>query len=33
VCSGFGKTSIRDFNDFDKKITSLKDAKEWSEVA
>ena len=28
-----GKVSIRDFNDLDKKIASLKDAQEWCEVA
>jgi WD40 repeat protein len=33
VCSNLGKVSIRDFNDLDKKITSLKEAKEWCEVA
>lgn len=33
VCSNMGKTSIRDFSDFDKKVCSLKQAKEWSEVA
>lgn len=33
MCSNLGKTSIRDFSDFDKKIRSLKEAKEWSEVA
>ena len=33
VCSNMGKTSIRDLTDFDKKICSLKHAKEWSEVA
>jgi len=27
-----GKVSIRDFNDFDKKIATLKDAGEWCEV-
>lgn len=33
VCSNMGKVSIRDFNDFDKKLTTLKDAQEWCEVA
>lgn len=28
-----GKVSIRDFNDFDTKKTTLKDAQEWCEVA
>jgi len=32
VCSNLGKVSIRDFNDLDKKICSLKEAKEWCEV-
>lgn len=32
ICSNFGKVSIRDFNDLDKKIGSLKEAKEWCEV-
>ena len=27
-----GKVSVRDFNDFDRKIASLKDAQEWCEV-
>jgi len=27
-----GKVSIRDYNDFDKKICALKDAQEWCEV-
>lgn len=29
VCSNLGKVSIRSLEDFDKKITSLKDAKQW----
>ena len=33
VCSNMGKVSVRDFNDFDRKIASLKDATEWCEVA
>lgn len=33
VCSNTGKVSVRDFNDFDKKIASLKDAQEWCEAA
>jgi len=33
VCSNFGKTSIRSLVDFDKKIISLKNAKEWSQCA
>lgn len=33
VCSNFGKVSVRDFSDLDKKIASLKDAAEWCEVA
>lgn len=33
VCSNLGKVSIRALDDFDKKITSLKNAKEWCEVA
>lgn len=33
ICSNFGKVSIRDFNDMDKKITSLKEPIEWCEVA
>lgn len=33
VCSNMGKVSIRDFNDFEKKISTLKDAGEWCEVA
>jgi hypothetical protein len=32
VCSNMGKVSIRDFNDFDKKIATLKDAGEWCEA-
>lgn len=32
VSSNCGKVSIRDFNDFDVKIASLKDAEEWSEA-
>ena len=32
ISSGFGKVSIRDFNDFDTKVASLKDAEEWSEA-
>lgn len=32
VCSNMGKVSIRDFNDFDKKIASLKDSQEWCEA-
>ena len=33
ICSNMGKVSIRDFNDFDRKIASLKDAQEWCEAA
>jgi WD40 repeat protein len=33
VCSNMGKVSVRDFNDLDRKIASLKDAQEWCEVA
>ena len=33
VCSNMGKVSVRDFNDFDNKIASLKEAQEWCEVA
>ena len=33
VCSNFGKVSVRDFDDLDKKVASLKDAQEWCEVA
>lgn len=33
VCSNFGKVSVRDFDDLDKKIATLKDAEEWCEVA
>lgn len=33
VCSNMGKVSVRDFNDFERKIASLKDAQEWCEVA
>ena len=33
VCSNMGKVSVRDFNDFDRKIASLKDATEWCECA
>jgi len=33
VCSNFGKASVRSLVDLDKKITSLKNAKEWSQVA
>ena len=33
VCSNMGKVSIRDLADFDRKITTLKDAEEWCEVA
>lgn len=33
ICSNMGKVSVRDFNDFDKKLASLKDAQEWCEVA
>jgi len=33
VCSNMGKVSVRDFNDLDKKIATLKDAQEWCEVA
>lgn len=33
VCSNMGKVSVRDFNDFDRKIASFKDAQEWCEVA
>lgn len=32
VCNNMGKVSIRDYNDFDKKICSLKEAQEWCEV-
>jgi len=32
ICSNMGKVSVRDFNDFDRKIASLKDATEWCEV-
>lgn len=31
VCSNMGKVSVRDFNDLDRKIASLKDATEWCE--
>lgn len=33
ICSNMGKVSIRDFTDFDKKLTTLKEAQEWCEVA
>jgi len=33
VCSNMGKVSIRDLNDLDRKVASLKDATEWCEVA
>ena len=33
VCNNLGKVSIRSFDDFDKKIGSLKEAKHWCEVA
>lgn len=33
VCNNLGKVSIRDLEDFDKKICSLKEAKDWCEVA
>ena len=33
ICSNMGKVSVRDFNDFDRKIATLKDATEWCEVA
>jgi len=33
VCSNLGKVSIREFDDLDKKVASLKEAKEWCEVA
>lgn len=32
LCSNLGKVSIRAFEDFDKKIQTLKDAEEWCEV-
>ena len=32
VSSGMGKVSVRDYNDFEKKICSLKDPQEWSEA-
>lgn len=32
LSSNCGKVSIRDYNDFDTKICSLKDAEEWSEA-
>ena len=32
ICNNMGKVSIRDYNDFDKKICSLKDAQEWCEA-
>ena len=31
VCSNMGKVSVRDFNDFDRKVATLKDAQEWCE--
>ena len=33
VCSNLGKVSVRDFDDLDKKVASLKEATEWCEVA
>lgn len=33
VCNNLGKVSVRAFDDFDKKICALKDAKHWCEVA
>jgi WD40 repeat protein len=33
VGSNCGKISVRDFNDFDRKIATFKDAQEWCEVA
>jgi microtubule-associated protein-like 1/2 len=33
VCSNMGKVSIRSFDDFDKKVGSLKEAKHWCQVA
>jgi WD40 repeat protein len=33
VCSNLGKVSIRSFDDFDKKVGSLKEPKHWCEVA
>ena len=33
MCSNYGKTSIRSLESFDTKVATLKDAKEWSEVA
>jgi microtubule-associated protein-like 1/2 len=32
VSSNWGKVSIRKFDDFDTKVCSMKDAKEWNEV-
>ena len=32
IASNFGKVSVRDFNDFDVKVASLKDAEEWCEA-
>jgi WD40 repeat protein len=32
VCSNFGKVSVRSLDNFDKKLQTLKHAKEWSEV-
>lgn len=32
IGSNFGKVSVRDFNDFDVKVASLKDAEEWCEA-
>jgi len=33
VCSNMGKISVRAFDDFDRKITSLKESSEWCECA
>jgi WD40 repeat protein len=33
VCNNLGKVSIRSFEDFDKKVGSLKEAKHWCQVA
>ena len=32
VCNNMGKVSIRQYDDFEKKVVSLKDAQEWCEV-
>ena len=32
IASNMGKISVRDFNDFDKKVATLKDPQEWCEV-